>query len=158
MDGPVDRAALSQPSGLWLEGRTLYFADAEDSAIRLVDLDKSAVRTLAGTGLFDFGDKDGTGNEVLLQHPLAVLFHDGTLYVADAYNHKIKACDPHTRAVRTVSGSGKPGMKDGSEAQFNEPTGLAWLGGNLYIADTNNHAIRVLDPKSRKVATLILTR
>jgi thiol-disulfide isomerase/thioredoxin len=70
IDGPLDESALAQPSGLTTDGKKLYFADSEVSAIRSADLDpKGYVETIVGQGLFDFGDKDGRGDEVRLQHP-----------------------------------------------------------------------------------------
>ena len=51
-------------------------------------------------------------------------------------------------------GSGKPGQVDGAHASFYEPGGLAIAHDKLYVADTNNHAIRVVDLKTRQVSTL----
>lgn len=69
-DAPLDEAALAQPMGIASDGTRLYFADAESSAIRTADVDPAgAVRTLVGTGLFDFGDRDGVGDDARLQHP-----------------------------------------------------------------------------------------
>ena len=76
------------------------------------------------------------------------------LYVADSYNHKIKTLDPKTATVKTFAGDGKKGLADGSKARFHEPNGLAGWGDKLFIADTNNHAIRVVDLKSGAVTTL----
>ncbi|PNH05466.1 NHL repeat-containing protein 2, partial [Tetrabaena socialis] len=108
-----------------------------------------------------FGDVDGFGPEALLQHPLAVLSSaDGsTVFVADSYNHRIKALNPGTNELVTVAGSGSAGFRDGAgaEAQFSEPAGLALgPGGSVFVADTNNGAIRVLDPATRRVTTLAL--
>jgi hypothetical protein len=54
-----------------------------------------------GTGLFDFGDRDGTGDEVRLQHPLSLAWLGGSLVVADSYNGKLKIVDPLTRSCVT---------------------------------------------------------
>ena len=63
---------------------------------------------------------------------------------------------PSRRPSATLAGSGKKALADGKfgEAAFNEPGGLAWLGGKLYVADTNNHQIRVLDPAAKSVSSL----
>src|SRR5262249_41624713 len=150
-----------QPSGLALDAAAgvLYVADSEVSAVRAIDLAPGGrVRTLVGAGLFEFGDQDGVGAEVRMQHPLAVALHDGLLYVADSYNHKIKRLDPRTQAVERYAGNGLPGMKDGdgTQAEFAEPSGLSAAGDTLYIADTNNHAIRVCDLRNGNVGTLSL--
>lgn len=136
-DGPRSEAALAQPSGLAGDGRRLFFADAENSAIRWLDLEPpERVHTIVGTGLFDFGDRDGAGDEVRLQHPLGVAWHDGMLYVADTYNGRIKVVDPAARTARRRIGGG---------GELWEPGGLAVAGGRVYIADTNHHRIAVAD-------------
>lgn len=156
VDGPLTFASFNQPSGLCpVEGGFLV-ADSEASAIRLIE--GSAVSTLVGTGLFDFGDKDGVGKEALLQHPLGICAGGGQVFLADSYNHRVKTLDLRTLEVRTLLGTGQPGFRDGSfeECQVHEPEGLAWHDGRLYLADTNNHVIRVADLASRTVTTLAL--
>jgi DNA-binding beta-propeller fold protein YncE len=151
-DGPRLAAEFAQPSGLTTDGQNLYVADSESSSIRSVPLAPSGlVQTLVGTGLFDFGDVDGVGNQVRLQHPLGVLAHDGKLFVLDTYNDKIKVLDPQTRACRTFVGENK------LEPLFSEPSGLTFANGKLYVADTNNHRIQVVDMGTRDVSTLTLS-
>lgn len=155
IDGPLDSAALAQPSGITTDGRKLYFADSEVSAIRSADLAPGGqVETIVGQGLFEFGDRDGRGDEVRLQHPLGVVYHDQTLYVADTYNNKIKKISPKDKKTETLFGTGEAGFKDGKRAQFDEPGGVTVAFGRLYIADTNNHAIRVADLKTGQVDTV----
>lgn len=115
------------------------------------------VSTLAGGGLSGPGDEDGAGNAVRFQHPRGVLYVEGYgIFIADTDNHQIKLLDPLTRAVKTVAGTGQPGQVDGDHASFYEPGGLSYADGKLYIADTNNHAIRVVDPATGKTSTLTL--
>jgi thiol-disulfide isomerase/thioredoxin/sugar lactone lactonase YvrE len=155
IDGPLDQAALAQPSGITTDGTKLYFADSEVSAIRSADLDPSGnVETIVGEGLFEFGDKDGKANEVRLQHPLGVVYHEGALYVADTYNNKIKRITAKDKSSQTFLGTGEEGISDGERATFDEPAGVSVAFGKLYIADTNNHAIRVADLKTKRVETL----
>lgn len=154
-DGPHRRASFNQPSGLAIIGDKLYVADSEVSGVREVDLDpKGETRTVVGKGLFDFGDLDGVGDAARLQHVLHVAAWEGKLLVADAYNHKIKVLDPKRREVKTFLGDGKRGTDDGEKPRFNEPSGLAVIGGKLYVADTNNHLIRVIDLARKSVSTL----
>ena len=158
-DGPLSSAALAQPSGITNDGHKLYFADSETSSIRTADLDRNGrVSTIVGQGLFEFGDVDGTGPEVRLQHPLGICWHDGVLYIADAYNHKIKKVYPNTQAAMTFLGTGERGSQDGpgNEATFYEPGGVSAANGKLYVADTNNHAIRVADLATGEVTTLVI--
>ncbi len=157
-DGPLDSAGLNQPSGLATNGEKLFFADSEASAIRAINLSgPSEIETIVGTGLFDFGDADGVGDQVRLQHPLGVVHHQGLLYVADTYNSKIKQLAPEGRETVRFAGS-EAGLQDDMtfKAKFNEPGGLSIAGNNLYVADTNNHAIRVIDLDSKEVTTLML--
>ena len=157
VDGPLATACFAQPSGLATDGTTLYVADSEVSALRAITLDpkRQVVRTIVGEGLFEFGDADGIGNDVRLQHCLGIALADGSLYVADTYNNKIKVCDPKARSVKTFAGTGKPGSKD-DPAEFYQPGGLSYAGGKLYVADTNNHKIRVIDPSTDAVSTLAI--
>jgi thiol-disulfide isomerase/thioredoxin len=154
-DGPLYEAALAQPSGITHDGKKLYFADSEVSAIRSADLDiNGAVETIVGQGLFEFGDRDGKGAEVRLQHPLGVVYHEGVLFVADTYNNKIKRISPKDKSSQTFLGTGQGGLKDGDRAQFDEPGGVSVANGKIFVADTNNHAIRVADLKSKRVETI----
>ncbi|MBU0985594.1 MAG: redoxin domain-containing protein [candidate division Zixibacteria bacterium] len=160
IDGPLQSAALAQPSGITTDGKVLYFADSEVSAIRSADLNPTGrVNTIVGAGLFEYGDIDGPADVARLQHPLGIAYHDGLLYVADTYNSKIKIVDPKTRTVRTFAGTGEAGLADGpaDRAQFNEPSGLAVLGNELLVADANNHAIRTVDLPTGVVRTLPLS-
>jgi hypothetical protein len=164
LDGPRGEAAFNQPSDLAYGLAHLFVADAEASAVRAISLGKEMrVFTLVGQGLFEFGDVDGQGAAVRLQHPtgLALVPDDsgaGVLYIADSYNHKVKTLDPTTGSVRSLIGSGEPGWIDGpfGEARLFEPEGLVATGDRLYIADTNNHQIRVADLTARTVQTLSL--
>jgi DNA-binding beta-propeller fold protein YncE len=142
-DGAVNEAAFAQPSGLAVADDTLYVADAEANTVRAVKLPPiNTVTTLAGGDLFAFGDRDGRGDDVRLQHPLGVAVAGGIVYVADTYNHKIKALDPRSGTVTTVA------------AGFYEPGGLSIANGRIYVADTNHHEIKTVDLKSRKVESL----
>ena len=169
IDGQRNEAAFAQPSGLTSDGHTLYVADSESNIVRAITLDNTIngaadaarpqtgeVRTLAGGDLFEFGDHDGRGDDVRLQHPLGILYADGALFIADTYNHKLKRLDPQARTVKTFAGTGQPGQADGATPSFYEPGGLSFARGKLYVADTNNHAIRVVDARTGQSATLML--
>jgi hypothetical protein len=158
-DGRRGQAWLAQPSGITNDGVRLYFVDSETSAVRMIDVlggGAGGVHTIVGKGLFDFGDVDGIGERVRLQHPLGLCTYSDVLYIADSYNHKIKEVRPRTGAVQTVFGTGEPGHEDGPGifASFNEPGGVSAAANRLYIADTNNHAIRVANLGDNTVSTL----
>lgn len=149
-DGPLFASRFAQPSGLTGDGKTLWVADSEVSAVRAVPLGgEGEVHTLVGNGLFSFGDVDGEGNAVRLQHALGLAYHDGKLYVADTYNSKIKLLDPVKRTCTTFLGS-----KD--RPLFSEPGGISYADGKLYVADTNAHRICVVDVKAKSITTLKL--
>jgi len=157
IDGPALDSAFAQPSGLTTDGSALYVADSEISSIRRVTLgDDVQVTTIAGGDLFQFGDVDGLGDLARFQHPLGVAWHEGALYVADTYNHKIRKVDPESRRASSFLGDGKPGTDDDKQPRFYEPGGLSFASGKLFIADTNNHAIRVVDLASKIVSTLTI--
>ncbi len=157
IDGPLADAALAQPSGMTTDGKKIYWADSETSSIRAASFTSNArVETLVGKGLFDFGDIDGPSSQARLQHPLGALYMNGKVYVADTYNSKIKIVDPTTKIVSTFAGTGKPGLQDGTlaTAQFYEPGGLAAIDDQLFVADVNNQAIRVINTTTNQVGTL----
>lgn len=164
INGPLHSAAFAQPSGLATDGKFLYVADSEVSAIRKLPLDgETGVETLIGRGLFVFGDRDGPGRddaiagnlkEARLQHALGVAAVDGKLFIADTYNSKLKVYDPKTGLLSTFLG-GSPNWL--GRSLFNEPAGLSYADGKLFVADTNAHRIRIVDLKTKQVSTLKLT-
>lgn len=153
IDGPLLEAGFAQPSGITSDGKKLYVADSESNIIRVID-PAGTVETLVGGDLFEFGDVDGNGDDVRLQHPLGIFANGDKVLIADTYNHKIKELDPLKRSVKTFAGGGKPGQSDAASPSFYEPGGLSVANGKLYIADTNNHAIRVVDLKTKATSTL----
>ncbi|MFH0243428.1 NHL domain-containing thioredoxin family protein [Streptomyces sp. HK10] len=118
VDGPADQAWFAQPSGLAAAGDRLWVADSETSALRWVergggdgggeDGDSAGggfvLRTAVGTGLFDFGHRDGAAGRALLQHPLGVTaLPDGSVAVCDTYNHALRRYDPASGEVTTLA-------------------------------------------------------
>ncbi|KAJ6669051.1 hypothetical protein lerEdw1_007860 [Lerista edwardsae] len=166
------KAAFAQPSGLTVAAEEpwsyLFVADSESSTVRTISLKDGAVKHLVGgerdpMNLFAFGDIDGAGINAKLQHPLGVAWDKrrNLLYVADSYNHKIKFVDPKMKNCATLAGTGEASNVIGSSfttSTFNEPGGLCVEenGCLLYIADTNNHQIKVLDLEAKIVSLLPL--
>jgi DNA-binding beta-propeller fold protein YncE/thiol-disulfide isomerase/thioredoxin len=155
-DGPAEGGSLAQPSGVVLQDGVLYLADSQSSSIRsIAQRDEDLwVGTVCGSReLPGFGDRDGTGEQALLQHPMGIASGDGVLYVADTFNHKVKRVDLASGECTTLFGNGqierleefpaghqlKP-VDSGTPAFF-EPQGLAWRDGELLVADTNNHRV-----------------
>lgn len=145
-DGPLETAALAQPMGISADDTTVWFADSETSAIREAGLKaKAIVSTIVGTGLFDFGDVDGEGTAVRLQHAQGVVrMPDGRLLIVDSYNDALKWLEPETQRVTTwVRG-------------LHEPGGAALGDGVVYVADTNAHRVAVVQIDDGSLSTLAL--
>jgi thiol-disulfide isomerase/thioredoxin len=161
-DVGLANSELAQPSGLYYAGEgKLYFADSESSAIRLADFENDLVTVVSGTTnnhLFEFGDIDGELGLNRLQHALGVEGGpDGDIYIADTYNSRIKVIRAGETATSTAFGlGGLGGYADGDAmaAEFDEPGGISFADGVLYVADTNNHVIRTIDLEAGIVDTL----
>ena len=128
-DGAADQAWLAQPSGLAADpqGR-LWFADAETSALRW--LADGHVHTAIGSGLFDFGHRDGDAAQALLQHPLGVTaLPDGSIAVLDTYNDAVRRYDPASGQVTTLA----TGVR--------EPSGGAVVDGQLVVVASASHRL-----------------
>ena len=120
-DGPAASAYLAQPSALARGADRLWFVDAETSALRWYA--DGGVGTAVGTGLFDFGDRDGPALDALLQHPEGVaVLPDGGVAVADTYNGAVRRYDPAADVVTTLT------------AGLDHPTGLAVVGADLVVS------------------------
>jgi DNA-binding beta-propeller fold protein YncE/thiol-disulfide isomerase/thioredoxin len=155
-DGDLLESAFAQPSGLLIDGENLFVADSESNIIRNINLTKGEVKTLVGGDLYDFGDVDGSGDNVRLQHPLGLAKYGTSILIADTYNHKIKILDTENKTVKTFLGSGKSGNVDGKTPTFWEPGGISIAKGKLYVADTNNQSVRVVDLQTKETTTLLI--
>ena len=102
-DGPRDEAQFAQPSGLGLQGDTLYDTDPESSSVRAITLPDGKVSTLIGRGLFDFGMRNGSANHALLQHAEDVAWNAGDLYITDTFNDALRKLDPAAHQVTTIA-------------------------------------------------------
>jgi DNA-binding beta-propeller fold protein YncE len=155
IDGSRKKAALAQPSGLTSDGKKLYFTDSESCSVRQVDIfGEGVVTTIIGSEKFQFGDRDGRGADALLQHPMGLTYCDELLFVADALNNKIKVIYPLKEASKTLFGDNKAGNTNRPIPLFDEPLDVSFARGKLFIADTNNHSVRVANVKTGKVITL----
>ncbi|MER7403323.1 thioredoxin-like domain-containing protein [Streptomyces sp. NPDC000070] len=129
VDGPGAEAWFAQPSGLAATPDRLWLADSETSALRWVDPDGS-VHTAVGTGLFDFGHRDGAAEQALLQHPLGVTaLPDGSVAVADTYNHALRRYDPATGEVTTLA------------TDLREPSDAVLVGDDIVVVESARHRL-----------------
>ncbi|MGG8409401.1 NHL domain-containing thioredoxin family protein [Streptomyces sp. 12297] len=136
VDGPAAEAWFAQPSGLAAAGDRLWIADSETSALRYVERTEDgedggyAVRTAVGTGLFDFGHRDGPAGQALLQHPLGVTaLPDGSVAVCDTYNHALRRYDPATGEVTTLA------------TDLREPSDAVLVGGDIVVVESARHRL-----------------
>ncbi|MEJ2345679.1 MAG: redoxin domain-containing protein [Gammaproteobacteria bacterium] len=147
---------LNSPWALESVGSLLYIAMAGDHQIWKLDLNGRRIGPFAGNGAE--GIADGPPRLATFAQSSGLAYHDGALYVADPEASAIRAVDAATGNVRTLVGQGLFvfGLRNGPAAQalLQHDQGLAWLGGRLYIADTFNNAVRVLDLKTRTVSSL----
>jgi thiol-disulfide isomerase/thioredoxin len=129
VDGPGPEAWFAQPSGLAATADRLWVADSETSALRWVDLD-GAVHTAVGTGLFDFGHRDGAAEQALLQHPLGVTaLPDGSVAISDTYNHALRRYDPATGQVTTLA------------TDLREPSDAVLVGDEILVVESARHRL-----------------
>jgi len=161
VDGLRLTAQLAQPSGIAVVQNKVYFADSETSSIRVLDLDDQVVKTLVGQGLFVFGHQDGDADGALFQHPLGLCATSAELFIADTYNHAIRHLDLKTGMVSTLINRTEHavcliGDVSCELLPLAEPNDVKKLGDNLYLADTNNHLIRVYNLKTNLLETLAI--
>jgi thiol-disulfide isomerase/thioredoxin len=129
VDGPGGEAWFAQPSGLAATPERLWLADSETSALRWVDTE-GAVHTAVGTGLFDFGHRDGAAEQALLQHPLGVTaLPDGSVAVCDTYNHALRRYDPATGEVTTLA------------TDLREPSDAVLVGDEIVVVESARHRL-----------------
>ncbi|WP_435283445.1 NHL domain-containing thioredoxin family protein [Streptomyces koelreuteriae] len=129
VDGPGGEAWFAQPSGLAATPERLWLADSETSALRWVEPDGS-VHTAVGTGLFDFGHRDGAAEQALLQHPLGVTaLPDGSVAVSDTYNHALRRYDPATGEVTTLA------------TDLREPSDAVLVGDDIVVVESARHRL-----------------
>jgi thiol-disulfide isomerase/thioredoxin len=132
VDGPLAEAWFAQPSGLAPDADRLWVADAETSALRVVE--GGAVRTVLGPGLFDFGFRDGDRAAARLQHPLGVtVLPDGAVALADTYNGAVRRFDPATGLLSTLASG------------LEEPSDVVVAGRRLLVVESGRHEVTELD-------------
>ncbi|MBT2394776.1 NHL domain-containing thioredoxin family protein [Streptomyces sp. ISL-100] len=131
VDGPAPEAWFAQPSGLAVapDGDRLWVADSETSALRYVD-SELVVHTAVGTGLFDFGHRDGAAGQALLQHPLGVTaLPDGSVAISDTYNQALRRYDPASGEVTTVA------------TDLREPSDAVLVGDDIVVVESARHRL-----------------
>ncbi|BAU84510.1 NHL repeat containing protein [Streptomyces laurentii] len=135
VDGPAAEAWFAQPSGLAATADRLWIADSETSALRFIDTEGAegtgyTVHTAVGTGLFDFGHRDGAAGQALFQHPLGVTaLPDGSVAVCDTYNHALRRFDPASDEVTTLA------------TDLREPSDAVVVGEDVVVVESARHRL-----------------
>jgi hypothetical protein len=156
-DGIGADAQFNQPFALTTDGTSLYVLEFSGNRIRKINLATAQVTTLAGNGdLAPFAD-NANGILASFNNPHGITLYNGMLYVADRYNHRIRAVNPVTSAVTTLAGNAIASYADlnGTSAQFSDPIGIVGLNGYLYVTDTVNERIRRIDLSGANPVTTI---
>ncbi|XBS78242.1 NHL domain-containing thioredoxin family protein [Glutamicibacter mishrai] len=137
-DGKPDEAWFAQSSGLALSGENVWIADSETSALRWIEVqdgEAKSVNTAIGTGLFDFGFRDGEAQQARLQHPLGVaVLPDGSIAIADSYNGAVRRFDPATKTVSTLA----KGLKEPADVLVDDSVDGDPV---LLVVETNTHQL-----------------
>jgi DNA-binding beta-propeller fold protein YncE len=158
--GPADRAGLAEPNGLALdrEHRRLFVADVADNRVRVVDLASGIITTFAGTGkAAHAGDGGSAASADVFGARAVALAPDDSLYVLERQGSSLRRV--RDGIIETVAGTGARAYggdgHDARHAVFNAPKEMAVdPSGNVFIVDTENHAIRLIDERTWIVTTI----
>ena len=157
-------AALAQPEGLAVDDAgNVYIADSFNNRIRRVDAATGVITTVAGRAGAGFAGDGGPATAATLFLPFDVaVASDGTLYIADEYNHRIRRVDPLSGVISTVAGTGSVGFAgDGgpaTAAALAYPRSLAVDSADrLVVADAGNVRLRRIDPTNGLIDTVVGT-
>jgi DNA-binding beta-propeller fold protein YncE len=160
--GPAIAATLNEPAALAVSKQgTLFIADQSNNRIRAVDAQTGMIRTVAGTGTAAYNGDEIPATEASLAGPSGLwLTSDGTLFIADTFNGRIRAIDPATGLIRTVVGDGGEYRYQGpgelASRSLSRPSGIACdTLGNVYVSDSDNHLIRRWNGRNGRLERLV---
>ena len=163
-DGPVATAQLNGPAGMAVEASgTVLIADSINNRVRRVNLQTGQVTTVAGTGTGGFNADDIPASSAQLNLPTGVAVDSsGNIFIADTLNQRIRRVDGVTKEITTVAGNGAFGFNgdnpNATSARLSFPLGIAVdAAGNVLIADSLSHRVRLVNMESREIKTIIGT-
>ncbi len=146
--------------GMTFSRETIYTTDSSSGSLKSINADfPSKVKIIIGNKAMNYGDTDGDQNIARLQFPKGIFAKDDQVFIADTLNNKIKVFDLKKKTLKTLAGTGQKGSKNGnfSESTFNEPSNLYVYNSEVFVSDTNNNCIRVLDLKKGDVSTFYIS-
>ena len=156
--GPAPVAGLAEPNGLALADDRLYIADVADHRVRVIDLRTGIIDTFAGTGVARHdGDGEPAKRAGIFGARAVAFAPDGSLYVMERQGSCIRQIQDGV--IYTIAGTGERGYAgDGGDARkavFNAPKEMAVApNGDIFVVDTENHAIRMIDAATWIVRTI----
>jgi DNA-binding beta-propeller fold protein YncE len=168
VDGSALGSCLAQPTSISidLDQQRLYFLDSISSSLRYCSLSNGRIKTLIGEGLFKYGFADGVYAKASFQRPMGVYYSKQNIYIADSYNHALRKVDLKKGELTTLVRRGGTNGRDKNKTfiankefdmmPLNEPNDLLVFKNHVYIADTNNHCIRVYNLETKTLETLKL--
>ncbi len=152
--GDLSTAKFNEPTDLFMLDDVLYICDSGNNMIKKIEDNK--VTVVAGVDTYlkaetktqAGGDRDGSVKVAQFNYPTGLFVVNDSIYVADSENNKIKVIKDGV--VTTIAGSGEYGNQLGNALQgsFDYPSAIAVKDGVVYIADTNNHSVKILKEKN----------
>lgn len=160
-NGPATQAKFRQPHSLVLDkAGNIFIADIGNHRIRRIDAQTGLISTIAGDGTPRLPEPGAEARAAPLKGPRALALDEKTLWIALREGNMVWKLDLGSGKLWPVAGSGAKGMEDfgpgeAMKATFNGPKGIA-IGPDqrLYLADTENHAVRVIDVATKTVSTI----
>jgi sugar lactone lactonase YvrE len=160
--GTAVAAGLEYPTGVAIDGTgNIFIVDSGNNAVRRVDGVSGVISTFAGAGSPGFSGDGAIANAALLNHPTSIsLDSQGSFYIADAGNNRIRRIDANSGFITTVAGNGTLGVATegvlATASPLNSPSSvIVDRFGNLYVADTNNDAIHRIDAATGILSSII---
>lgn len=159
-DGPGNVATFNQAYSIALDGNELFIADLQNQRIRKLDLESGIVRTVCGTGKRKMPTDGAIAAKQPLAGPRSLAVDSQNIWIVLREGNSVWKIDRKTGKIHHVAGTGKRGFTgDGGpavQARLAGPKGIAVEPGKaIYIADTENHAIRKVDMRSGIISTVI---
>jgi GT2 family glycosyltransferase/DNA-binding beta-propeller fold protein YncE len=162
--GLATRARLDTPDGVCIASDgDLVIADSHNDRIRRVDRPTGIITTIAGSGENGYDGDGKLATDAALNTPNAVACApDGTIYIADTLNYRVRMIDPKTQFIHTVAGDGTTGEGESigdagpaTSAHLNTPSDVALApNGDVYIADIYHNRVRKVDARTHIISTV----
>ncbi len=156
--GPAIAAALRSPSSLVLDtAGNLFFVDYSNFRVRRINLTTGIITTVAGDGTLGYGGENVQATRSGMTPTDVAVDADGNVYIADAFNHRVRRVNTGLGTIQTIAGIGNPGFSGDGASALTAALNFPWGVGldaqkNVYIADYSNSRVRKVT-----VATGIIT-